>query len=187
MHVQRPDFEDLVERFYEPLYRFAFSLTKSADGACDLTQQTFYLWAAKGHQLRDATKVKSWLFTTLHREFLGSRRRETRFPHQSLEDAGVHLPSVSPAVVNAMDAGLVMEALTEVDEVYRVPLSLFYMEQLSYQEIADTLEIPIGTVMSRLSRGKQQLRQLLSVKASPTGRKIVPLTSHQQTGKQSHG
>lgn len=185
--MKRPDFEQLVERFYEPLYRFAYSLAKSEDEACDLTQQTFYLWATKGHQLRDTSKVKSWLFTTLHREFLGSRRREARFPHESIEETARPLPAVTPSVVNQLDAGAVMEALTEVDEIYRAPLMLFYLEQLSYQEIAEALDIPIGTVMSRLSRGKQQLRQLLWVRAGEAGRKVVPLPSHSTETKQSHG
>jgi DNA-directed RNA polymerase specialized sigma24 family protein len=65
-----PDFEDLVNRYYRALYQFAFSLTRAEAEAGDLTQQTFYVWAAKGHQLRDAAKVKTWLFTTLYREFL---------------------------------------------------------------------------------------------------------------------
>src|SRR5579862_5271400 len=65
-----PDFQDLVSRFYRPLYQFAFGLCRSEAEACDLTQQTFYVWATKGHQLRDASKVKTWLFTTLHHEFL---------------------------------------------------------------------------------------------------------------------
>jgi len=53
------DFESVVARFYEPLFQFAFSLSRSEADACDLTQQTFYVWATKGHQLRDATKVKT--------------------------------------------------------------------------------------------------------------------------------
>lgn len=77
-------FESLVARFYTPLYQFAFSLTRVEADACDLTQQTFTIWATKGHQLRDASKVKTWLFTTLHREFLDSRRRQTRFTHMEL-------------------------------------------------------------------------------------------------------
>ena len=88
------DFENLVTRHYGPLYQFAFSLTRDEAEACDLTQQTFCIWAAKGHQLRDVTKVKTWLFTTLHREFLGSRRRQTRFPHVELEYAAAELPVV---------------------------------------------------------------------------------------------
>lgn len=159
--MDNAEFEQLVDQYYVPLYRFAMSLTQSEATACDLTQQTFFLWAKKGHQLRDRSKAKSWLFTTLHREFLGSRRRETRFPHHEMEEVGHELPSVSPTVVNDLDGGTVMDALVQVDELYRAPLMLFYLEDFSYQEIAEYLGIPIGTVMSRLNRGKAQLRQLL--------------------------
>ncbi|MDB6035458.1 MAG: polymerase subunit sigma-24, partial [Verrucomicrobiales bacterium] len=69
------DFEALVSQYYASLYQFAFSLTRSESVSSDLTQQTFYIWAAKGHQLKYVKKVKSWLFTTLHREFLESHRR----------------------------------------------------------------------------------------------------------------
>src|SRR5216683_5020849 len=92
------DFEQIVSEHYEPLYRFALSLTHAEADACDLTQQTFYVWATKGHQLRDRSKVKTWLFTTLHRAFLESRRRQTRFPHQSLDEIALdELPATSPA------------------------------------------------------------------------------------------
>src|SRR6184192_1865664 len=97
------DFEQIVSQHYEPLYRFAFSLTRTEADACDLTQQTFYIWATKGHQLRDRSKVKSWLFTTLHREFLETRRRQTRFPHYELGQVESQLPSISPARVNQLD------------------------------------------------------------------------------------
>src|SRR6266498_1089465 len=73
------DFERLVQEYHVPLYRFALSLARNENDAADLVQQTFYLWAGKGHQLEDPTKVKSWLFTTLHREFLAKRRRLVRF------------------------------------------------------------------------------------------------------------
>ena len=74
------DFENLVAKYYEPLYRFAFSLARDEADACDLVQQTFYIWAAKGHQLRDASKVKTWLFTTLHRGFLGIKAAANTLP-----------------------------------------------------------------------------------------------------------
>ena len=92
----------LVARFYAPLYQFAFSLTRSEPDACDLTQQTFTIWATKGHQLRDASKVKTWLFTTLHREYLALRRRQTRFPHFDLETTADELPAVLPTPVNRL-------------------------------------------------------------------------------------
>src|SRR5438309_1166609 len=91
-----PDFESLVANYYRPLYQFAYSLTQSEADSCDLTQQTFYIWAAKGHQLRDASKVKTWLFTTLHREFLETRRRATRFPHFQLDQMSAELPAIAP-------------------------------------------------------------------------------------------
>lgn len=168
-------FTQLVDAHYVPLYRFALSLTKSSSDAGDLTQQTFFIWAKKGEQLRDASKAKSWLFTTLYREFLRGRRRAEHVT--SLEDLGpVDSDPAAPEVdvVTGMDASLVVEALQEVDEVYRAPLTLFYMEELSYREIADALDVPIGTVMSRLSRGKAQLRAALARKEAGTRAKIIP-------------
>ena len=72
------EFQLLVDSHYEALYRFAMSLSKSADTASDLVQQTFCIWAQKGHQLKDRDKAKTWLFTTLHREFLAHARKEAR-------------------------------------------------------------------------------------------------------------
>lgn len=156
------EFENVVAHHYGPLYQFAISLTRNEAEACDLTQQTFYIWAAKGHQLRDVSKVKTWLFTTLHREFLGSRRRQTRFPHVELDDAAGDLPSVPPAGVNQLDSEQLLEALGQLDEVYRAAVVLFYLEDYSYNEIAEVLDIPLGTVKSRLTRGLQRLHQLLT-------------------------
>jgi len=156
------DFESLVTQYYRSLYQFAFSLTQSEAEACDLTQQTFYIWAIKGHQLRDNSKVKSWLFTTLHREFLETRRRQTRFPHYELEQVGAELPAVSPARVNELDSAHVLQALLRVDQVYQSAVALFYLEDCSYKEIAEILNTPIGTVKSRIARGIAQLQRLLT-------------------------
>ena len=156
------DFENLVTRHYGPLYQFAFSLTRDEAEACDLTQETFCIWAAKGHQLRDETKVKTWLFTTLHREFLGSRRRQTRFPHIELEYAAAELPVVSPATINQLDSEQLLQALGQLDEIYRAAVMLFYLEDHSYNEIAEILGIPLGTVKSRLTRGLEKLHHLLT-------------------------
>src|SRR5271155_5265513 len=156
------DFESLVARYYEPLYQFAYSLARAEADACDLTQQTFYVWAAKGHQLRDVSKVKTWLFTTLHREFLATRRRQTRFPHLELEDAAAELPVVSPATVNRLDTEQILAVLARVDEIYQAPVTLFYLQDCSYNEIAEILGVPLGTVKSRLARGLGRLQQLLA-------------------------
>jgi RNA polymerase sigma-70 factor (ECF subfamily) len=156
------DFAQIVANHYEALYRFALSLTRAEADAQDLTQETFYVWASKGRQLRDRSKVKAWLFTTLHRAFLGTRRRLTRFPHQALEEVGPEdLPAFSPDFINAADCPEVLSALAKVDNVYQAAVALFYLEDCSYQEIAEVLEVPMGTVKSRISRGILQLRQLL--------------------------
>jgi RNA polymerase sigma-70 factor, ECF subfamily len=160
------DFDLLVEQYYRPLYQFAFSLSQSESDACDLTQQTFYIWATKGHQLRDSSKVKTWLFTTLHREFLESRRRQTRFPHHELSQVDYELPPISPARVNQLDSHQVLNALARVDPVYQAPVALFYLEDCSYKEISEILEAPMGTVKSRIARGIAQLQKLLSGSSS---------------------
>ena len=178
------NFQQLVDQHYTALYRFALSLSKSEADAADLTQQTFFLWASKGGQLRDRSKAKAWLFTTLYHEFLRRRRREMRFPEIELETVREEEMSISPNV-KAIDGGTALEALREVDEPFRAPLTLFYLEQFSYQEIADLLEVPIGTVMSRLSRGKAMLRQRLVSKEQSLGNKIVRFESNQR--EESHG
>jgi RNA polymerase sigma-70 factor (ECF subfamily) len=164
-----PDFETVVAGYYEPLYRFAISLTGSEADACDLAQQTFYMWAAKGHQLRDPTKVKSWLFTTLHRAFLETRRSQTRFPHYELTETDEDLPVILPESAGRLDALQAVEALSRVNEVYRAPVAFFYLEDYSYQEIAEILEIPIGTVKSRLARGLAELKRVFAENAPAQG------------------
>lgn len=158
-------FTRLVDAHYTPLFRFALSLARREADACDLVQQTFFIWAKSGHQLREVSKAKTWLLTTLYREFLRGRRRDQR--SQSIEDlppAAQDMPAEDIDHARQMDAQQVVEALQEVDEVFRAPLTLFYLEDLSYQEIAESLDVPIGTVMSRLSRGKTQLRKIMAQK-----------------------
>jgi RNA polymerase sigma factor (sigma-70 family) len=105
--------------------------------------------------------VKTWLFTTLHREFLGARRKQTRFPHVELEYASANLPVVSPVSVDRLDAAQVLDVLAQLDEIYQAPIALFYLQDCSYNEIAEILDVPLGTVKSRLARGLGRLHQLL--------------------------
>lgn len=161
--AESPDFEGLVTAYYGALYQFAFSLTRDEAEACDLTQQTFCIWANKGHQLRDKSKAKTWLFTALHREFLGARRKQKRFPQLDLEQAAADLPVVTPPSVDRLDSALVLEALSRLDEVYQAPVALFYLQEQSYNEIAEVLDVPLGTVKSRLARGLARLHQLLTI------------------------
>ncbi len=168
-------FTQLVDAHYTPLYRFALSLARSQADACDLVQQTFYIWATKGESLRETTKAKSWLFTTLYREFLRGRRRDARAT--SIEDLPPGENEIAAEEVDRvakLDSAVVMAALQEVDELFRAPLTLFYLQDLSYQEIAEAIDVPMGTVMSRLSRGKAQLRAVLEREAAGTATKVVP-------------
>ena len=167
-NVADMDFESLVTGFYRPLYQFALSLTRAEADACDLTQQTFFLWASKGHQLRDKSKVKTWLFTTLHREFLETQRRRTRFPHHPLEEMDYDLPAILPEVMSRLDGKAVLAMLEKVGEPYQAALALFYLEDCSYKEIAEILDVPLGTVQSRIARGLGQLHRLLNETVSPT-------------------
>ena len=172
-------FEALVSEHYEPLYRFAMSLTRSDSDARDLTQQTFYIWATKGHQLRDIAKVKTWLYTTLHRAFLAGRRRQTRFPHLELEEFVEQLTAVSPVLADHVDSSQVLSALAKVDEVQQAAVALFYLDDHSYKDIAVILDVPIGTVKSRISRGIGQLRKIL---LSRDFRAATPVNVVKQSG-----
>lgn len=159
-------FPQLVETYYAALYRFALSLTKSPADASDLTQQTFFIWATKGEALREISKAKAWLFTTLYREFLRNRRRDNRITAiEDLPPAQQDPADLGPDLVGKMDSQVVLEALQEVEPAFREPLTLFYLQDLSYLEIAEILAVPIGTVMSRLSRGKSHLRARLAEKS----------------------
>jgi RNA polymerase sigma-70 factor (ECF subfamily) len=155
------EFEDLVSRYYAKLYEFALRLTRSEAEAKDLTQETFCIWALKGGQLRDLAKVKTWLFTTLHRAFLQLRRHQMRFPQTELNESEPGLAAAEPARVDGLDTAVVLAALARVEQVYQVPVTLFYLEDLSYKEIAARLEVPLGTVKSRIARGITQLKDEL--------------------------
>jgi RNA polymerase sigma factor (sigma-70 family) len=163
------EFEKLVKLYYRDLYRFGLSLTGSEADACDLTQETFYVWANKGRQLRDPSNVKAWLFTTLYRQFLQIRRRRERFRHEQITEATENLPHVSTDLVNRVDAQTMLKLLGSIEEAFRAPLVLYYMEDLSYKEIAEVLQIPLGTVQSRIARAKIHLFQLLHETVPPIG------------------
>jgi RNA polymerase sigma factor (sigma-70 family) len=169
------DFENLVRQHYGALYRFAVTLTRNDGDAGDLVQETFLVWAAKGHQLRDPSKAKTWLFTTLHRQFLETQRRRTRFPHHELDEISAELPGVEPAVVDQLDARRVVELLGEVDPQFQAAVALFYLEDCPYAEIAEVLGVPLGTVKSRIARGLGQLKRLVLRDAKPeTGEGRLP-------------
>jgi RNA polymerase sigma-70 factor (ECF subfamily) len=146
------------------------SLTRAESDACDLVQQTFFAWATKGHQLQDASKVKSWLYTTLHRAFLESWRRSTRFPHLEIAEAEAELPSVEPDLLARLDAQDVLQLLSQMDQQFQAAVALFYLEDYSCNEIAAILEIPLGTIKSRIARGLAQLKEIVLRKTSSPGK-----------------
>jgi RNA polymerase sigma-70 factor (ECF subfamily) len=174
--VDDVDYEQAVALYHEDLHRFALSLARNPDDARDLTQESYCRLLGKTGQLRDRTKVKSWLFTTLYRVFLGRKRHEKRFPHLEFSALEPELPGLTGDVVDKLDGATVMEALQEIDEHHRTPLMLFYLQDLSYREIAELLDVPIGTVMSRLARAKAILRAAVTARtAGAPESNVIPL------------
>jgi len=183
--VDSSEYERIVGLFYESLYRFGLSLTRNPDEACELTQETFCRLLTKGSQLRDQSKVKGWMFTTLYRIFLGWKRREVGLPHVDIESVDPASLSLAPTMVDELDSTTVWNALLELEERFRAPLVLFYLEDQSYREISALLDLPIGTVMSRISRGKAMLRQLLAAQAAGESDKVVPMAPKNLRSEQS--
>ncbi len=162
------DYDMAVEQFYAALYKFAFVLTRSASDAADLTQETYRVLLLKGGQIREQQNMRCWLFTTLHRRFLRRCSHIRRFPEVPFEHINSELPSTQAK--DGSDAAIAIRALQTLEEKFRAPLVLFYLQDRSYREIAALLGTPLGTIMSRLSRGKEQLRQALGV-----DRELMPL------------
>jgi len=160
------DLDRLVDQHYAALYRFALSLAGHESDAVDLVQEAFYLLASKGHQLNDPTKVKSWLFTTLYRLFIGGRRRLLRFPQHELAEVDEELPAVLPEPPGRSDWDVVSQCLLRLDETFRAPIALFYLEDYSYNDIAGILHVPLGTVKSRIARGIVALQAMMASPAA---------------------
>jgi RNA polymerase sigma-70 factor (ECF subfamily) len=163
MPPEQHAFEEAVNAYYEPLFRFALGLSRSEADAADLTQRAFERFAEKAGALRDQSKTKTWLFTTLYRNFLQQKRHSTRFPESELNELDSAVFIELPRAEVAADANAALAALQALDEPFRSTLVLFYLEDQSYREIAEVLGVPIGTVMSRIARGKEMLRaQMIS-------------------------
>ncbi|MCH7689118.1 MAG: sigma-70 family RNA polymerase sigma factor [Planctomycetes bacterium] len=162
MDDQQPkcDVSELVEKYYALLYRYAYRLSGSAVEAEDLTQQTFLTAQSKIDQLRDPQCVKSWLFTIVHNTFLKKIRSSGTLSTLSLESV------IEPADKVAVESPLIHQKLqtilNELPEEFRTPLILYYFEEFSYKQIAEQIDVPIGTVMSRLARAKKHLRYRLT-------------------------
>lgn len=146
----------LVAEHYAAVYRYAYRLCGGTAEAEDLTQQVFLNAQRKLDQLRGVESARGWLFAILRNCFLSTRRQTAPL------SLGVELPwdelpeNASPP--SAVDSELLQTALSALPDEYRLVLLMFYFEDYSYREIAERLELPIGTVMSRLSRAKSALR-----------------------------
>ena len=149
------DITSIAVRFYSALYRFAVSLTRSETDAADLVQETFLALTQRSHQIRDFSQIKSWLFTTLRREFLRTiRRRKIHYEVEFLPD--IHnLPASDLAPWRSLDARIVLDALLQVDEPYQAKRiqRAFFSERCerSYTLSVDHQWVPVCSVAVALA------------------------------------
>ena len=154
------EIQDLIQDCHADVYRYAFRLAGQHADAEDLTQQCFAIACPKLQQLRDVSRAKGWLFAILRRCFLRTKRRRRVFNVSDLEMKVDELPASLPDQEDIDEEALQM-ALATLPHDLRLVLVMFYFDEMSYRQMATELTIPIGTVMSRLSRAKGRLRHLL--------------------------
>jgi len=154
------DIARLVAEHHQAVYRYAYRLTGSVPDAEDLTQQVFLAAHQKAGQIRQEDSVRSWLFTVLRNRFFKSLAQK-RGPVVVQDGVSIdQLPAEIPGD-EAIDREELQRAIDLLPPEFRVVLLMFYFEDCSYREIAAALELPIGTVMSRLARAKAHLRRRL--------------------------
>jgi RNA polymerase sigma-70 factor (ECF subfamily) len=159
MSGSRQTVQRLVDDYYAPLYRYAYRLTGSAADADDLTQEAFCKAQTHLGQLRDAARARPWLFSILRNAYLHRARADRQQRRVALEDAAeVPEPPAGDDALPDIDPERLQQALAELPEGFRSPVILFYFEDFSYRDIAEQMDLPIGTVMSRLARAKAHLR-----------------------------
>ena len=156
------DARGLIDSHYESLYRYAYRLSGSAADAEDLTQETFAKAIPRLAQLREPDRARAWLFQILRNAYLHRIRDERRNRHVPFESIGDVAEEDAPETAIDVEPAKLQAALNDLDETFRTPLILFYFEEFSYRDIADQLELPIGTVMSRLALAKAFLRERLA-------------------------
>lgn len=175
-------FEKNVLPLLDTLYAGAMRMTRNSEDAADLVQETMEK-AYKGFDsYKPGTNIKAWLFRIMTNAMINNYRKNQRqvlqTDQQDPEDWQMHkasehtsngLKSAENEVVDAMTSGEVASALKNLNEDYRTVVYYADVEQIPYKEIADTLNIPIGTVMSRLHRGRKQLKKQLEPVAQKNG------------------
>lgn len=174
-------FERDALAFTNQLYAAALRYTKNPDDARDLVQDTYLKAFASFHQFEPGTNLKAWLYRVLTTTFINNYRKKQRQPlisNAELEDwqiaeAASHTSdqgkSAEVEALEKMPDSDVKRALQEIPEEFRMAVYFSDVEGFSYKEIAEILDIPTGTVMSRLHRGRKQLRALLMDYAKDRG------------------
>jgi RNA polymerase sigma-70 factor (ECF subfamily) len=150
----------LVDDYYVPLYRYAYRLSGSSADAEDLTQEAFCKAQLNFSQLRDPARAKPWLYSILRNAYLHRARAERQQPCIPLEGVGDVVEPLPPSLPD-IDPERLQQALNELPEAFRTPIILYYFEDFGYREIAEQMDLPLGTVMSRLARAKAALRTRL--------------------------
>jgi RNA polymerase sigma-70 factor (ECF subfamily) len=161
--LQNSDFEKLALPLLDPLYNFARWLSGDTDEARDLVQETFAK-ALKGlGTFKEGTNFRAWMFRILRNTFLTSRSGlERRSTEQEDEEGFAEAPArqdtPEQTLIRSADVELVRRAIARLPAVFQEVLLLADIEEMKYHEVAETLDIPIGTVMSRLARARKQVR-----------------------------
>lgn len=154
----RKTLEDWIRDHAEAVFAYLYRLAGSTSAAEDLSQEVFLTALRKGSQIRDPEKVRAWLLAVARNAYLASRRASQTLPTVELPEPAEIADDDAAGEHWAFDEERLQETLAELPDDYRVVVLMFYFEELSYREIAEHLRLPIGTVMSRLSRAKAQLR-----------------------------
>jgi len=162
----------LIEAQIPRLRRYARALTGDRSSADDLVQDTLERALSRFHLWRHGSDLRAWLFTIMHNIFVNQVRARLRHRHESLEsDAALDaMQAPEPDWLQLRDLD---SALAQLPQEQRTVLLLVGLEQFTYEEAARVLQIPIGTVMSRLSRGRERLRAVLAGDTNVSPLKVV--------------
>jgi RNA polymerase sigma-70 factor, ECF subfamily len=157
---RRRGIDSLVEQYYPSLYRYAYRLSGSSSDAEDLVQETFCKAQSQLDSLRDLERARPWLYAILRNLFLQRVRSDQSRKTVSLDTIG-DFPQPAGDPLPEIDPAALQKVLNDMPEGFRTPIILYFFEEMSYREIADQMDLPIGTVMSRLARAKSHLRDRL--------------------------